>query len=275
MLGSGIDSRRFPDGGQYSIDVRTRPASNNSQQASSDPLAVSTQNVNDSRARLENRYFEDDVVWVGLHDEWHPGSVIQVLHAVDPFNGPFNTQHDPHNLGLNTRVCLQESFKRDDPWCYLYRVFLFDQNVAQEPIGVYAHHLSRDLPSLVKVILECLPAPSSQLSDVHSTSAPEPPTSSPGASSTSINIFVRQPNNVNTSTGTFVYNDGPGNIQSNSGAGRFYDLMCPDISGQDIFQNPWSDITVAYAYLHLVLNSICTLCNALLTPATVFDDLEI
>ncbi|KAL0960364.1 hypothetical protein HGRIS_011988 [Hohenbuehelia grisea] len=77
--------------------------------ASSQP--VSPQFVTSIRQRLENRYFEGDVVWVSLRNKSHPGSVMEVPHIASISNGPFNTQHDPHNLGLDPRIRLQESLK--------------------------------------------------------------------------------------------------------------------------------------------------------------------
>ncbi|KAL0957236.1 hypothetical protein HGRIS_001050 [Hohenbuehelia grisea] len=119
---------------------------------------------------------------------------------------------------------------------------------------------SRELGYMVKAIMDFLPTPAPQLIDEHSTQPYEPPPPLPAAPFTSIKIVIREPNNVNTSAGTFVYNDGPGNIQRNSGAGRLYDLTRPDISAHDIFQcppvgiNPWLCDSHLYTCYHLLLS---------------------
>ncbi|KAL0952441.1 hypothetical protein HGRIS_006712 [Hohenbuehelia grisea] len=227
---------------------------------------VSAQLVHDLQTRLESRYFKDDIVCLDLVDEWFV-VLYQHTYSIDPSADPFQASrsrsrgsyphrscsiirnvfkidHAPHRAGLDLYTSTEDAKLKDNPWRYLYRVFLFEG----DPVVVSADRLTRDLGFLTKAIVDrlsaaaisqpssCCPGPRDEGFTSQRTSVQQSIDGGAPLAQFNLNFTIGNSNtanlNVNTGSGTFVSNAGPGSVYGNYGAGTFNNTDSSAIGSQ-------------------------------------------
>ncbi|KAF9512921.1 hypothetical protein BS47DRAFT_1329990 [Hydnum rufescens UP504] len=79
--------------------------------------------------RFVNRYFKGEKVFVDIQNEKYYARIIKVFPPKSLTNGSSHvTPMEPHAIGINLRVPLEESLARDDPMSYFYAVRMIEES---------------------------------------------------------------------------------------------------------------------------------------------------